>query len=140
MKNVIISGLIGGIVIFLLGGLFYGGLFADFFRENMPAGMEGVSKDPVELPLIALANIILGLVLALIFHSWAGLQGFSKGAALGMVIGLGISLHFNMIFSATTHLTTNASAIVDVCISTFNLAIGGGVIGGILAKMKKAES
>ena len=140
MKNIIISGLIGGIVIFLLGGLFYGGLFAEFFRENMPAGMEGVMKEPVDLPMIAAADLLLGLLLAIIFHSWADLQGFSKGAALGMVIGLGLSLHYNLIFSGTTNLVTSASAIADISINTFNLAIGGGVIGAILGKMNKARA
>ncbi len=137
MKNIIISGLVGGVVIFLLGGLFYGGLFADFFIEQTPEGMENVMKEP-QLQYIAPAELVLGILLAIIFHSWAGLQGFSKGAALGMVIGLGISLHYNLIFTGTSNLVTPTSAIVDVCISTFNVAIGGGVIGAVLGKLNKA--
>jgi hypothetical protein len=140
MKNTIISGLLGGIVIFLLGGLFYANLFADFFAAHVPAGMENVRKELPNVPVIAVADIMLGVFLAIVFNHWAKVRGFSKGAMLGLIIGLGITLNFNLIFSATTNLSTPMSGFVDVCISTFNLTIGGGVIGAMLGKLDKSPT
>lgn len=138
MKNVLLSGLGGGIVFFLLGGLFYAGLFAEFFSNNIPSGMENVPKEEVILPMILVADLLLGLLLAYVFDKFASVRSFSRGAWLGMLLALAFALNYNMIFSATTNMTTPITSFADICISAFSGALGGGVIGLILGKLSKA--
>lgn len=137
MKNVLITGLAGGIVFFLLGGLFYGGLLADFFSSNVPSGMENVAKEEVTLPMILLADLLLGLFLAYVFDKWASIRSFSRGAVLGMILCLGFSLNFNLIFSATTNMMTPVTSFVDICLGAFTGAVVGGIMGLILGKLNK---
>ena len=137
MKNILFSGIAGGIVFFALGGLFYGFLFADFFMNHLPEGMEIIMKEP-EMLYLLLAHLILGIGFAYVFHSWTDISTFSKGAQLGLVIALAFSIQFNLIYSATTTLVVRISAFVDMCITAVSAAIGCGVIGLVLGKMKAA--
>ena len=137
-KNILISALVGSIVIFILGALFYAMLFADFFTSNIPEGMEIAQKTEPNLGLIYLGNLAAGLLLAYIFENLAGIRTFAKGAIAGMIIGLLIGLYFDLIFLATTNLGTPVAAAVDVIISAIMFAIAGGVIAALLGKLNKS--
>lgn len=137
MKNGLISGLVGGIVFFLLGGLFYAYLFSEFFSSHIPEGMEIVYKEP-DLAYIFAADILLGLFLGFVFDKWANIRSFSKGATLGFILVLAFSIHFNLIFSGTTNMVDLATGCADICISAVMGAIGGGIIGLILGKLNKS--
>jgi hypothetical protein len=136
MKAILVSGLLGGLVFFLLGGLFYGFLLADFFSDHMPEGMEIIAKDPV-MPLILLGDLFLGLFFAYVFDTWTRIHNFSEGAWMGLALALGFSIHYTFIYSGTTHLVETASAIVDISLSGLSGALGGGVVGHLLGKMTK---
>ena len=136
MKAIIVSGLLGGLVFFLLGGLFYGFLFAGFFSDHIPEGMEVVGKEPV-MPLILIADLFLGLFFAYVFDTWTRVCNFTEGAWFGLALALGFAIYYTFIYSGTTHLVETASAIVDVSISGVSGALGGGVVGHLLGKMTK---
>lgn len=135
MKNILLSGLIGGVVFFLLGGLTYGFLLAEFFASHIPDGMENVAKDPPEFPFILIAELVLAIVFAFVIQKWTTVRSFSKGAVLGLVIALGYAVHYNLIFDATTNLIEPFAAFVDICVSGSMGAIGAGVIGAVLGKL-----
>ena len=136
MKAIIVSGLLGGLVFFLLGGLFYGFLLADFFVRHTPEGMEVVAKEPV-MPLILIGDLFLGLFFAYVFDTWTRVCSFTEGAWFGLALALGFSIHYTFIYSGTTHLIDTAAAIVDISISGVSGALGGGVVGHLLGKMTK---
>jgi hypothetical protein len=136
MKNILLSGLIGGVVFFILGGLTYGFLLADFFENHVPEGMENVAKDPPDFPFILIAELVLAIVFAFVLQNWTTVRSFSKGATLGLVIALGYAIHYNVIFDATTNLIEPLSGFVDVCVSGTMGAIGVGAIGAMLGKLE----
>lgn len=135
-KNVIVSGLVGAIVLFLLGWVFYGMLLAGFFEANQGTAT-GVAREP-NLGLIFLGNVAAGILLAFIFDKWAGIKTFGAGFKGGAIIGLLTGLYFDLIMLATTNMMNSTALIADVLVSTIMMAIAGGVIGAVLGKMTKS--
>jgi len=127
-KNFLVSGLVGGIVDFVLGWLFYGMLFKDSFpqpdEENSSA-----------LIFIFLGCITFGLFIAYIFTKWAQITTAVTGAKAGAILGLFIALFwnfFNCAMDATVQMQTVA---LDVAISVVMAAIVGAVIGVVNGKL-----
>ena len=137
-KKLIVGTLIGAIVLFLLGYLFYANLLADYFAANM-SGMEEFSKDPPDLLFIFIGNICTALMLSYIFIKWAGIKTFSTGVKAGAIIGLLASLGYNFIFYGTTTIPTLELVAVDSLVTMVMLGIAGGFIGMVLGKMDSSN-
>ncbi|PWA07366.1 hypothetical protein [Flavobacterium psychrotolerans] len=87
-KKFLISGIVGGIVDFILGGLFYQTLFPNIYHPN---------KD-MKVEFIALGCLTFGLFVSYIFVKWANITTFKTGLFGGAVIGFfyGLSMDFFM--------------------------------------------
>lgn len=129
-NKILIAGLIGGIVAFLLGWLFYGTLLMSFFENNMGSatGVNREMEDMVWWAMI-LGHLSLGYLYALIFGRWANISTFQTGAIAGAVIAGLMGLAYDMIMFGSTNIGTLTSAMVDVVVS----AIIGAVVGGVVA-------
>ena len=127
-KNFLISGIAGGITDFLLGWLFYGMLFADFFPQP--------EESPSMLGLIFLGCMTFGLFLAYVYTKWAQIITASTGAKAGIVVGFFMGLYFNFFNMAMNSETTTQMFILDVAISIVMTAIIGAVIGAINGRLK----
>ena len=79
----------GGIVMFLLGYLFFGLALADFFVENAGSAT-GASKgmDEINFPLLFIGHVAMALLITIIYGRWASIKTFATGAKAGAVIGL----------------------------------------------------
>ncbi|WP_163710600.1 hypothetical protein [Mangrovibacterium lignilyticum] len=139
-KKILLSGIAGGVIFFLLGWLFYGMLFADFFENNAGTAI-GVYKNDTEISLLLLfiGNLAWGFLLATIFGCWgtikSAMDGTSKGFILGILMGLGIDLSMY----ATSNLMNFTAVVVDICIFGIVTAIAGAVVGAILSSGNKAN-
>lgn len=125
VKNFIIGGIVGGIVDFLLGWLFYGQLFTNIYPQNPNTKLE----------FIFLGCMTFGFFVSLIFTKWAGITNLVTGLKAGALIGLfyGLSMNFFMY----------SSQVVDYKLlgldTIVNLAMGAGVgaaVAFVLGKMK----
>jgi hypothetical protein len=125
-SKMLIGGVLGGITLFLLGWLIYGVIFADSMAGQ--ACMR--AKDDLNIPMIAVGNIISGLLLGYIFSKWASISTFMGGAIGGAVIGLLMAAGFDCLMYGTTTMVDGMKGIlIDVVISTIMYAIAGGVVG-----------
>ncbi|HMR43038.1 MAG TPA: hypothetical protein PKC40_04355 [Saprospiraceae bacterium] len=132
-SKVLVAGIIGGIVAFLLGWLVYGILLMDFMA-GQAGSATGVSKEmPDMLPLV-LGNLFWGLAYAYIFGTWANIKTFSGGAMGGAIVGGLFAAAFDLIMLGTTNIMTPTGAIVDVIASIVMSAVVGGVIGWWLGR------
>lgn len=132
-NRILLAGIAGGIVFFLLGFLFYGVLLMKFFEANTGTA-QGVMKDePVWWALIV-GNIAYGILLAIIFGRWAGITTLATGARAGAVIGALMALTFNLNTFATTNISTINAVLVDVLVMTVISAIIGGVVALVLGR------
>tara|TARA_R110002072_G_scaffold41085_5_gene115832 strand:- start:16951 stop:17343 length:393 start_codon:yes stop_codon:yes gene_type:complete len=126
-KNFLVSGIVGGIVYYLLGWLFYGILLKDFFPQP-----EMTSNTMI---FILLGCLTYGLFIAYLFTKWAQISTAASGASAGAVIGLFIGLFFNFFNMAMMPEATYEMAALDLLVTIVSTAIIGAIIGSINGKL-----
>ncbi|HEX8575576.1 MAG TPA: hypothetical protein VF677_04705 [Flavobacterium sp.] len=115
VKNFIVAGLVGGIVNFLLGWLFYGILFKKYF----PSG------EQENMLFIALGCFTFGFFVSYIFVRWAAITIWSTGFKAGAVIGFFTSLFMNFFANSMSNTPDYKIMALDVAI----LTIISGLVG-----------
>ncbi len=126
-KNFLIAGIIGGIVDFLLGWLFYGIIFADTFPQP--------EESSTTMLFIFLGCLTFGLFVAYIYTRWSQISTLATGAKAGAIIGVFIGLFYNFFNLAMQPGATMELAALDVGISVVMTAIIGAVIGAVNGKL-----
>jgi len=126
-KNFLISGIVGGIVDFLLGWLFYGIIFKDTFPQP--------EESSNTLIFIFLGCLTFGLFISYIYNRWAQIATAATGAKAGAILGLFIGLFYNFFNLAMIPDVDIQLAALDVVISVVMTTIVGAVIGLINGKL-----
>lgn len=129
--KIILAGLIGGIVAFLLGFITFAFLLEDFFLSNSGTA-EGVTRgdDVLMIPLI-FGHLAWGLLLAYILGKLSHIDSFVKGTLVGAIIGfLGVSAA-DLIQFGTTNMANFQGTIVEILCLTIISGIVGGTIGWV---------
>ena len=124
-KNFLISGIVGGIVNFLLGWVFYGMLFKDLYPEG----------ENMNLLFTFLGCLTSGLFIAYIFTKWAGITNPVTGIKAGAAIGFFTSLSMNF-FMYSNRPANYQNMALDIIISMVISAFMGAVIAFVNGKMK----
>ncbi len=134
-NKIIIAGIVGGVVAFILGFLIYGMALSNFFASNAgsASGVMRADDEMLWIPMIV-GHLTWGLLFAVIFGRWAQISTFSTGAQAGALIGFLIACTFDFINLATTHISTLTAVIVDLIVMTIVSAIVGGVVGLMLGR------
>lgn len=137
-NKILIGGLIGFVVTFIMGYLFYGVLLTDFFATNAgtATGTMRADSEMLWIPLI-LGHVSIGLLLSIILGRWAGISTLSSGAMAGALIGCLFSMGNNLIMYGTTHITNLTGALADIVVTTVIMAIAGGLIAMYFGSAKK---
>ena len=136
-NKILLAGLVGAVVAFLLGFIVYGNVLTDFFMENSGSA-SGVMRGDDEMqwiPMI-LGHITWGLLFAIIYGRWANIATFATGAKAGALLGFLIGASFDLIQLGSTHIPNLTGIIVDIIVMTIISAIVGGVVGWFLGKNK----
>lgn len=134
-KNQILATLVGFVVLFLLGWLFYGLLLMDFYASNSGSAT-GVYREDDQMIwwALILGNILQTYLLVYIFGNLANVTTFGAGLKTGAILGLILGLGINLTMYATSNIMNLTSALVDPVISTAMMAITGGVVGFMLGR------
>lgn len=135
----LVAALAGGIVMFGLGFLFFGLLFAEYFKANT-IDYPGLVKDPPLVWAIFLFNLVWGWLIAWVVDrsnlgGWA--EGAKAGAIIMFVLALGIDLEFHAFMNIHKEF---APMILHIGIVTVMGAIAGAVIGLVLGYFNKSKS
>jgi hypothetical protein len=125
VKNFLVSGVVGGIVNFLLGWIFYGMLFKDIYPEG----------ENMNLLFTFLGCLTSGLFIAYIFTKWAGITNSVTGIKAGAVIGFFTSLSMNL-FMCSNKTVNYQNMALDVIITIVISAFMGAAIAFVNGKMK----
>ena len=132
-QRFIVGGIVGGILYFLLGYVFYGLLLKSFFDSN---GM-AVNMDNMVWWAMIVGNLASGFLLAYIL-SKANVSTAGGGAGTGFIVGLLMGLSFDLIMYGIGHGLTEMKAIAaDVAVSAVMSAITGAAVGWVLGMSKK---
>lgn len=127
-KNFLVAGVVAGIVYFLLGWLFYGILFVDFFPEQPDESSQ-------TMLMIFLGCLTYGLFIAYIFTKWAQISTAKTGLKAGAIVGLFTAIYFNFFNIAMANGATYEMFAMDTVITMVSTAITGIVAGAINGKM-----
>src|SRR5580692_9390379 len=102
-KKFLLGGLVGAIVYFFLGYLFYGKLLSDFFMKNAGTAT-GVmrSMDQFLWWSLVLGNLCMGFLLAFVFVK-SGVKSAGAGLLTGLIIGLLSGGSYDFISLATSN-------------------------------------
>lgn len=126
-KNLVLSGIVGAIVNFLLGWLIYGMIFQDTFSQPDPGAQPMV--------MIFLGCLTGALFVAYVFSKWAQISTAATGFKAGVIIGLFMGLQFNF-FNLMDESNSIQTAALDVVITIIMVGIMGAVIGAMLGKLE----
>lgn len=126
-KNFLVAGIVGGIVDFLLGWLFYGIIFKATFPQP--------EESSETMIFIFLGCITFGLFVSYIYTQWAQISTAATGAKAGAIIGIFVGLFTNFFNMAMNSDAVLNLAALDVVISIIMSTIIGAVIGLINGKM-----
>lgn len=129
-KNFLVSGIVGGIVNFLLGWLFYDIVFAAQFPIKEGAVMN--------MMMIALGSLAASLFVAYIFLKWANITNWKTALKAGAAIGLFLGIYWNFYqnaFNATANINWQILCL-DTALTVVMTAITGAVIAIVCDKMK----
>lgn len=130
--KVLVGGLIGGIVFFLLGWVLYGMLFKDAMNACTTC------QRPMEsmmFPILGVGQLFFGLFVAYVLGKWSSVSTFGGGAMAGGVMGLLMSIGWTMtVYATSTMYTGTACIIYDILINIVMWTIVGGVVGWWLGR------
>ena len=138
-KKFLIGGLVGGIIYFLLGWLFYGNLLADFFHKNAGTAT-GVDRamDQFEWWSLALGNILSGCLLSYVFVK-SNVSTAGSGLVTGAVIGLLTAASHDFVMYGVSNLMNTTAVFGDIGTFTLMSAITGAIIGWVLGLIGKTS-
>jgi hypothetical protein len=126
-KTFVVAGLVGGVVDWLLGWLFYGILFSDTF----PQPQEGTNA----MLFITLGCIAFGFFISYIYNRWAQITTMVTGAKAGAVIGLFMGL-IAIFFEMAKHTEIDYQRFgLELIISIIMATAVGAVVGLINGKV-----
>ncbi len=132
MKKMLIGTVVGGVTFFLLGGLIYAVILADFYEANLGSAT-GVLR---ELPIMwAVVVSQLGVAAAVTYvliraDVASASNGLKTGAIFGLLLGIAISFD---LYSVTNW--SNASvAFVEPLVWVVRTALAGAAIGWTLGR------
>jgi hypothetical protein len=147
-KNILIGGIVAGLVYFFLGYLIYGMLMMDYFNNHIGAiGSDKAARDVIMAQVnrgdkhlllwsIGIGNLGAGTLLAFIFDR-AGIKNFAAGLVTGAIVGFLASISFRFIMYGVTNLLDKNAVVADILLYTVLSAVAGAICGMVMGKVSK---
>ena len=138
-NKILLAGLAGGVVYFLLGWLIYGMVLASFMDgQSTPEGMAVMRPDDgMVFWAMIVGNIAGGMLLAVIFGRWANISTWQTGAMAGAVIAGLMAMSYDFLIYGTTNMMSLTGVLVDIVVYAVLGAIAGAVVAMVLGSGKK---
>ena len=131
-KKFLTGTVVGGITYFILGYLFYGLLFVDFFNGNLGSATGVFKTDDLIWWSLILGNLAGAGLLTYIFLKWAHISTFKSGLRAGAAVGFLMTLSWDFVGFGTGNILNLQATLMDVVIGTVMTAIAGAAIGAVL--------
>ena len=129
LQRLALGTVVGGLVLFLLGYLVYGVLFASFFATNVGTAT-GVTREPFNFVALLLGQLAFAAILTMIF-SWSAVRSAGQGAKIGALAGLLFFLGIDLTLYATTNVQNLAASLVDALLAALLFAVSGAVSASV---------
>jgi hypothetical protein len=132
--KVLLAALAGAVTSFLTGWALFGMALKGFFDANTLEGAQVVMRgdDNMVMWAVFLGGLSWNMLLALVFHRWAGIKTFQSGAIAGAWVMFLVALGADLYSYGMLNMSTLTSTLVDPLVNAIQGAIAGGVIGWVL--------
>lgn len=139
-KNFIVGGLVGGVIYFLLGWLFYGNLMNQYFMDH-PGTATNVERPMEEFVWwsLVLGNLLFGFLLAYVFAK-SGVATLTAGLITGGIVGLLACAAIDFTMYGTTNIASKRMIAADIAVFTVMSSIVGAIIGAINGMLNKTAA
>ena len=135
----LVAAIVGGLVMFCIGGLVFGFLLGEYFRANT-IEYAGLVKDPPLMWLIFLFNVVWAWIIAYVME-YGGRSGVAEGAKIGAILLFAITLGLDIEFEAFMNVHRSFSPmLVQLAIVIVMGAISGAVIGWVVGFFDRRAS
>ncbi|MBS1667413.1 MAG: hypothetical protein JST58_08555 [Bacteroidetes bacterium] len=138
IKKLLLPGIAGGVVFFLLGWLIYGVVLMDFMKAHTGL-VSAVDRPPNQMlfPYLFLGNLFSGFMFPYIFLR-ASVSKWMDGLIMGGILGFLISASYDCITYATTFLTSRSAMAADIVGYTIMSAVAGAIVAWLLGRGNKS--
>jgi hypothetical protein len=133
--KLIISTILTAIVTFLLGWLFYGMLFLDYFNEHMGQFMR--PEHDFKMWAIIVGSILKAFMMSIIYAKYfmKGVSPAKEGLKFGLMIGLLLAMPYIFFYWGGMKVAWQP-VLIDGLILGFMTVVAGFVIGQVYGKAK----
>ena len=139
--RVAIAAVVGAIVMFALGFLFYGILLESYMKSAMSPDAAKLMKESPNLIGLFVSNLAFSWLYAFVFERWASIKTFVSGMIGGALIALPVAIGIDLnMFSTMSLMQSPSPMVVDILVVTVMAAITGGVIGQVLGMLNKNKA
>ncbi len=139
LKRIGIGTLVGLVVLYALGWLFWGMLFADFFAAN-EGSATGVDREAPILWAMILGTLMYAKLVTLALVSRGRNLSLIDGAKVGAVVGLLLWGTADFILFGLTNLSTLTGTIGDTLLEAVRGGVAGAIIALVLSKVGSGQS
>lgn len=134
IKKLLMGGITGGAIFFLLGWLIYGMLLMNFMNGH-PGTAGNIARIEPDYLYLIIGNLAMGFLMAYIFIK-ANINSLGSGFVTAGVIGLLMAVGYDCVMYATTTIISKTGMAVDVAASTVMSAFTGAAVGALLGMGK----
>jgi hypothetical protein len=137
--STLVSGIVGGIVLWVLGFLFYGMANATAGYAT-PEGIAASRGDDIDMLWLTLGHIVFGIGASMLYGKWArGTHNLRHGLEFGLILGIVTGIGLNMIWFSTANFMAGMGHVVDGLFSVVASGIMGACIAFVYGKMDSGD-
>ena len=134
MKRLLIGSIAGGVVMYIVGYVFWGMIFADFFADNAGSA-EGVPRETVIIWAAALGTLFYAALVTMTIEARSGATSVVDGLKAGAIVGFLVWGTADFIFYGHFNLSNLNATIADIVREAVRGGIGGAVVAVVLSKI-----
>ncbi len=132
MKRLLTGTIVGGVLLFALGYLFYEMLLADFFAANAGSATDVWRETPIYGALVAGELMMAALVTIAIDKM--GASSMAAGAKVGAILGFMVWFSVDFIYYGLSNMSNLTATMADPVVEIVRVGIVGAAIAAVLAK------
>ena len=138
IKRLLIGSIAGGVVMYIVGNVFWGMIFADFFADffaDNAGSAEGVPRETVIIWAAALGNLFYAALVTMTIEARSGATSVVDGLKAGAIVGFLVWGTADFIFYGNFNLSNLNATIADIVLEAVRGGIGGAVVAVVLSKI-----
>lgn len=136
--STLVSGIVGGIVLWILGFLFYG-LMDGTGSYTTAEGAAVMRGEDMSMLWLVIGHLIVGIAAAMLFHKWTrGTYSWRMGMEFGLTLGLVLAVGMSAIWFAVSNSMSGMGHVVDGIFNLVAYAIMGITIALVMGAMEKS--